>query len=167
MGTGTTVPDERHHVTEGDDMVSATAVRTERRWDLPHAPSAVPAARLALVDLLQSLGVDETTVAEAELAASELLGNAVVHGRPGVGGTISLRVHVRDEVVEVAVTDGGPGDNQPVDVRPRRTSVVATRGRGLRIVRSLAHEWGVIVDPEAGDTTVWAAIGGPSRRRPG
>ncbi|MFC3689756.1 ATP-binding protein [Aquipuribacter hungaricus] len=150
---------------DGDDMVSATAVRTERRWDLPHVASAVPAAREELVDLLTSLGVDDGTVGDAELAASELLGNAVMHGRPGPRGTISLRVRVRDEVVEVAVTDGGPADGQVVDVRPRRTSVVATRGRGLRIVRSLAHEWGVIVDPEAGDTTVWATIGGPSRRR--
>jgi anti-sigma regulatory factor (Ser/Thr protein kinase) len=146
-------------------MVSGTAVRTERRWDLAHAASAVPAARVELVALLESCGVAETTVAEAELAASELLGNAVVHGRPGPRGTISLRVRVRDEVVEVAVTDGGPADGGVADVRPRRTSVVATSGRGLRIVRSLAQEWGVIVDEEAGDTTVWAAIGG-ARRRP-
>lgn len=152
-------------MTEGDDMVAATAVRTERRWDLPHVASAVPGAREELVDLLRSVGVPDDTVGEAELSASELLGNAVMHGRPGTRGTISLRVRVRDDVVEVAVTDGGPADGQAVDVRPRRTSVVATRGRGLRIVRSLAHEWGVIVDPEAGDTTVWAAIGGPSRRR--
>lgn len=152
-------------MTEGEDMVSATAVRTERRWDLPHMAAAVPAAREELVDLLTSLGVSETTVVEAELAASELLGNAVRHGRPGPHGTITLRVRVREAVVEVAVTDGGPADGQVVDVRPRRTSVVATRGRGLRIVRSLAHEWGVIVDHEAGDTTVWATIGGPSRRR--
>lgn len=149
----------------GNDMVSATAVRSERRWDLPHAASAVPAARVGLVDLLHSLGVSEEVVAEAELAASEILGNAVVHGRPGARGTISLRVRVREDDVELAVTDGGPADGQVVDIRPRRTSVVATRGRGLRIVRSLAHEWGVIVDLEAGDTTVWATIGGPSRRR--
>jgi len=150
---------------EGEDMVSGTAVRTERRWDLPHAASAVPGARGAMAGMLDSLGVPSATVCEAELAASELLGNAVMHGRPDSRGVISLRVRVRDEVVEVAVTDGGPADNQVVDIRPRRTSVVATRGRGLRIVRSLAHEWGVTVDDSDGDTTVWAAIGGPSRRR--
>jgi len=150
---------------DGDDRVAAAAPRTERRWDLPHAASSVPSAREELVDLLDSLGVRGTTVEEAELAASELLGNAVRHGRPGPHGTISLRVRVSEEVVEVAVTDGGPADGQAVDVRPRRTSVVATRGRGLRIVRSLAHEWGVVVDPEAGHTTVWATIGGPSHRR--
>lgn len=150
---------------EGEDMVSGTAVRTERRWALPHAASAVPGAREELVELLESLGVPDGTVVEAELAASELLGNAIMHGRPDHDGVVQLRVRVRDHVVEVAVTDGGPADGQVVDIRPRRTSVVATRGRGLRIVRSLAHEWGVIVDEAGGDTTVWAAIGGPSRRR--
>lgn len=152
-------------MTEGDEMVSATTVRTERRWDLPHAAAAVPGAREQLVDLLTELGLPENTVVEAELAASELLGNAIMHGRPDSRGCIGLRIRVRDHVVEVAVTDGGPSDGQPVDIRPRRTSVVATRGRGLRIVRSLAHEWGVVVDDDGGDTTVWAAIGGPSRRR--
>ncbi len=150
---------------EGEDMVSGTAVRTEHRWDLPHAASAVPGAREEMTCLLDSLGVCPETVVEAELAVSELLGNAVMHGRPDSRGVISLRVRVRDQVVEVAVTDGGPADGQVVDIRPRRTSVAATRGRGLRIVRNLAHEWGVIVEDSGGDTTVWAAIGGPSRRR--
>ena len=40
---------------------------------------------------------------------------------------------------------------------------VGPGGRGLRIVRSLAHEWGVIEDPNG--RTVWASLGGPSRRR--
>lgn len=146
-------------------MVTGTSVRTERRWDLAHAASAVPAAREELVALLTELEVPETTIVEAELTASELLGNAVMHGRADHRGSIGLRVRVRDQVVEVSVTDGGPTDGHAADIRPRRTSVVATRGRGLRIVRSLAHEWGVVVDDETGDTTVWAAIGGPSRRR--
>lgn len=150
---------------EGEDMVSGTAVRTERRWDVLHAASAVSGARQEITGMLDALGVAPETIVEAELAASELLGNAVTHGRPDARGAISLRVQVRDEVVEVAVTDSGPADSQAVDIRPRRTSVVATRGRGLRIVRSLAHEWGVVVDDNGGDTTVWAAIGGPSRRR--
>ncbi|MFC5381134.1 ATP-binding protein [Aquipuribacter nitratireducens] len=146
-------------------MASVTAVRTEREWALPHAPAAVPRAREELVGLLTDSGVPEETVVEAELAASELLGNAIVHGRPTPSGSVLLRARVRDRAVEVAVTDGGPAAGGSPDIRPRNTSVVATRGRGLRIVRSLAHEWGVLVDAEEGCTTVWAALGGPSRRR--
>ena len=146
-------------------MVAGTVVRTERRWEFAHTAAAVPAAREQLVDFLTFLGVADPTVMEAELVASELMGNAVTHGRADSRGHISIQVRVRDHVVEVAVTDGGPADGQAPDVRPRRTSVVATRGRGLRIVRALAHEWGVLVEDGDGNTTVWAAIGGPSRRR--
>ena len=41
---------------------------------------------------------------------------------------------------------------------------LSTHGRGLRIVRHLAHEWGVVEDSD-GHRTVWACLGGPSRRR--
>ena len=46
---------------------------------------------------------------------------------------------------------------------PAPRQVWASSGRGLRIVRSLAHEWGVGDDKHG--VTVWATLGGPSRRR--
>src|SRR5450631_692164 len=62
-------------------------------------------------------------------------------------------------VVEVEVTDGGG----PTTPRPAPRSPLAAAGRGLRIVRSYAHEWGVHED--RGGRTVWVSLGGPSRRR--
>ncbi len=62
-------------------------------------------------------------------------------------------------VVEVEVSDGG-GPSVP---RPAPPALWATSGRGLRLVRSLAHEWGVTEDKSG--RTVWASLGGPSRRR--
>ena len=72
-----------------------------------------------------------------------------------------IRVHWKAKagVVEVEVSDGG-GVSTP---RPAPQSLWASSGRGLRIVRSLAHEWGVT--EERNGRTVWAALGGPSRRR--
>ncbi len=62
------------------------------------------------------------------------------------------------------MTDGG-STSRPV---PKRPPVLAESGRGLRIVRSLAHEWGVLeVGPHRPGSTVWASVGGPSRRRAG
>lgn len=122
-------------------------------------PSALAEARAVLTDDLQERGVETRTIEESEIVASELLSNAMRHARPLADGTIRLRWKVRLEVVEVEVTDGG-SESTP---RPAPRAVWASSGRGLRIVRALAHEWGVSEDK--GGTTVWAAMGGPSRRR--
>ena len=104
--------------------------------------------------------LDPVVVHEAAIIASELLGNSIRHAHPLDDDRIMLRWQVRGGVLDLEVTDGG----SPGDVRPQRPSVLATYGRGLRIVRALAHEWGVFDDND-GHRTVWACLGGPSRRR--
>jgi len=116
-------------------------------------------ARHVLVDALRALKVDATVVDEAEIVISELVGNAVRHARPLPDGTIRVSWTVRAGVVEVEVADGGG----PTTPRPAPCSVLSVSGRGLRIVRGLAHEWGVHED--RGGRTVWVSLGGPSRRR--
>ena len=74
-------------------------------------------------------------------------------------GAIRIHWKVKNNVVEVEVSDGGG----PTVPRPAPPTTWAPGGRGLRIVRSLAHEWGVIEEPNG--RTVWASLGGPSRRR--
>ena len=116
-------------------------------------------ARHVLVSSLRELDVDETVVDEAEIVISELVGNAVRHARPLPDGKIKVSWTVRAGVVEVEVADGGG----PTIPRPAPRSLMSDKGRGLRIVRGLAHEWGVHED--RGGRTVWVALGGPSRRR--
>ena len=103
--------------------------------------------------------LSEELVDEAEIVASELLTNAVRHARPLSDGTIRVRWKIRGDVVEIEVTDGG-GESVP---RPAPRTVWLSSGRGLRIVRSIAHEWGVTEDRTG--NVVWATLGGPSRRR--
>lgn len=126
---------------------------------VPWKPSSGRAARRALVSSLRDLEVDSTVVGEAEIVISELVGNAVRHAKPLPDGSIRVAWTVRHGVVEVEVTDGGG----PTIPRPAPRCLMATSGRGLRIVRGLAHEWGVLED-RAG-RTVWVSLGGPSRRR--
>ena len=83
----------------------------------------------------------------------------VRHARPLSDGTIRVRWKIRGDVVEIEVTDGG-GESLP---RPAPRTVWLSSGRGLRIVRSIAHEWGVTEDRTG--NVVWATLGGPSRRR--
>lgn len=134
-----------------------TRTRTLR---VAHAAASVPCTRHTLVEDLRRRDVPADVVEEAELVVSELLGNAVRHAAALPDGTVRVHWQVKGRVVEVDVTDGG-GGTQP---KPLQSSVYSVSGRGLRVVRSLAHEWGVI-DEDRG-RTVWVCLGGPSRRRP-
>lgn len=144
-------------------LVDAPVRGRARAVRVQHGPAAVPVARRTFVDdVSRRLDGDaaDDIVSEAEVVVSELLGNAVRHARALDDGVVLMRWQVRGEVVDVEVTDGGG----PATVTPARPSPFAASGRGLRIVRSLAHEWGVDED-DTGRRTVWAALGGPSRRR--
>ena len=137
----------------------------ERALWVSHGPAAVPAARRMFVaDVANRLAVHdeqgEDVVSEAAVVVSELLGNAVRHAPALPDGRLLMRWEVQGSVVDVEVTDGGGR----TPVRPAPASTSATDGRGLCLVGSLAHEWGVLTDQD-GCRTVWAAVGGPSRRR--
>lgn len=126
---------------------------------VPADAAAVAGVRHQIVADLQERHVGAQLIGEAEIVASELLTNAVRHARPLSDGTIRVRWKVRGDVVEVEVTDGG-GSTVP---QPAARTVWLSSGRGLRIVRSIAHEWGVTEDRTG--NVVWATLGGPSRRR--
>lgn len=134
-------------------------VEGHRSLRLPHAPVAVRQARQALLSDLTERGVERVIAEEAEAVVAEFVANAVLHARPLPDGCVRVRWKVKNGVVEVEVRDGG-GSTVP---KPVRRSPWAARGRGLRIVRSMAHEWGV--QEASNGNTVWAALGGPSRRR--
>ena len=125
---------------------------------VPSTMSSAVDVRRALVSELRALGVDAIVVDEAEIVISELVANAVRHAKPLPDGTIRVKWTVRPGVVEIEVTDGGG----PTTPHPAPHSVWSAGGRGLRIVGSLAHEWGVREDRSG--STVWASMGGPSRR---
>lgn len=138
---------------------SASPIEGTKSVRVPHAPVSVRQARRIVSADLTARGVDRVVVEEAEAVVSEFVGNAVFHARPLADGCVRVRWKVKSGAVEVEVRDGG-SDTVP---KPVRHSLWAVRGRGLRIVRSMAHEWGV--QDERNGRTVWAALGGPSRRR--
>lgn len=118
-----------------------------------------PQIRRTLVEDLTALAVAPGVIDEAEIVVAELVSNALRHARPMSDGTLRVRWKTKAGIVEVEVSDGG-GPSTP---RPAPPALWSSSGRGLRIVRSLAHEWGVT--EERHGRTVWASIGGPSRRR--
>ena len=81
-----------------------------------------------------------------ELAVSELVTNALVHGEGGIEVTVGLY----DDRVRLAVGDDGFG---PEPIRFREPSSTGDGGWGLRLVDGLSDSWGA--DRVPGRTLVW------------
>lgn len=118
----------------------------------PHAPSSVGVARRALGADLRAHGTPEGVIADAILVLSELLSNAIRHGRPLPGGQVEVSWTLRGGTLEIAVTDSG-GPTRPEPSLPPPSAV---GGRGLSIVERLSRRWGVRVAGEG--VTVWAQL---------
>lgn len=85
---------------------------------------------------------------EALLVVSELVTNAVMHGR----GPIELRLTRRAGGLRIAVSDADPSPVSAVD-----RGIEDPTGRGLRIVAAIAGRWGHQTGPDG--KTVWADVG--------
>ena len=113
--------------------------RRELHRQMVREPQAAAAARLDLEALVGELGRAEFEV--TALLMTELIANSVQHAGAEAGGLFALDVSVSDQLVRVAVTDGGPGFFHD------RTNVHPTDGHwGLQLVEELADRWGVDTD---------------------
>lgn len=83
-------------------------------------------------------GISPWVVATAQLLASELVANAIVHG----SGSPALALDLREDCIHVEVHDADPA---PDVVRPVNLGRSSPHGRGLAIVDALASSWGVRV----------------------
>jgi anti-sigma regulatory factor (Ser/Thr protein kinase) len=92
---------------------------------------------------------------DAELLVSELVSNAVRHGRPA----ITLRINMDPPLIGVSVHDEGAAmpheADEPVDP-------AADGGRGLLIVDRLSSDWGVTPDDPPPGKTVWFRLDVPA-----
>ncbi|MCC9311239.1 ATP-binding protein [Kitasatospora sp. RB6PN24] len=100
------------------------------------AATGPPPERAALRELLSRVKNGERFADRGELLLSELVTNAVVHGKPD-GTRILVKLAVRDDVLRVEVHDRIEGT--PL---PRQAAADAMSGRGLCLVDSLALRWG-------------------------
>ena len=126
-------------------MLTSTAVLGKAT--IPGREQSVPQAR-AFVDSILGPGHPRADV--ARLLVSELVTNAVQHTqsrRPG--GAVTLVIIDLAGGLRVEVIDEGSSRSVPVV----RDDVLATDGRGLFLVQSLADEWGYLREREG--TTVW------------
>jgi anti-sigma regulatory factor (Ser/Thr protein kinase) len=110
------------------------------------ADRAAPRAARHALDELNGR-IDPELKDDIRLLVSEVVTNSVIHAQPETPGQVVLDVWASDEVVRVAVTDGGPGF---VAADPPRSG--ERSGWGLMMVDQLADRWGVELEDR---TEVW------------
>ncbi len=125
-------------------MIPVIEVRTMLT---PH-PTSVGAARRFVRDVLMSRQVDGRVVDTVELLTSEVVTNAIIHGRSGP----QLAVEIGESVVRVAVGDLSPALPVRKFSRPDDVS-----GRGVVIIEELASAWGVEREGN-GSKRVWFEV---------
>ena len=114
----------------------------QRSWvtkRMPAVPASAAAVRRLLARHLETSPLDADTVADTQLVITELVANAVLHGKPYPDGKIEVGWSVDSDCVHLAVSDAGG----PSAVNPRAASVEALNGRGLAIVGALTRTWSV------------------------
>ncbi|MDQ8706953.1 ATP-binding protein [Streptomyces sp. LHD-70] len=96
------------------------------------APLRVGDMRCATKGFLSRSGVPTAAASDVELAVSELVTNAVVHGE----GDVRLRITLTESEVQVSVRDENPARAVLKDPGADLES-----GRGLRLIDELADAW--------------------------
>jgi anti-sigma regulatory factor (Ser/Thr protein kinase) len=121
------------------------------RIQLAHDVGAPRAARRFLAEVLPTWGVAPEAVERSQLLVSELVSNAIMHGRAPVTLIVSETDPV-EGVYRVEVCNDGEG------VPSMRSALRDDlSGRGLRLVDQLALEWGS--NSSHGQTRVWFDVG--------
>jgi anti-sigma regulatory factor (Ser/Thr protein kinase) len=119
---------------------------------LPFTASSVGVARRNMVSGLIEAGVRGPAITDAALVVSELLANALQHGKPLPGEAVRTAWDVDGGCLRLAVSDGG-GSTRPELGEPTPATI---GGRGLRIVAGLSRRWGTSSGHDG--TTVWAEV---------
>jgi len=113
-------------------------------FTLGSGPSGVHDARRWAVE--SCLEIDRPDLSEcAELAVSELIGNAILHGEP----PIRMRMRGTPDHPRIEVSDGSrqpPLMPEPFTRHPIDDDPLITFGRGLDIVARCATAWGADID---------------------
>ena len=117
--------------------------------DLTSDPRSIREACGFLASIAREIDLPSETVSIAELALSEIVTNAVVHGEP----PIHVRVDATRSSLEVSVSDGSPAQPQADETR-----LDATGGRGLAIVAAVVGDWGCEPDPHGRGKRIWFSV---------
>lgn len=127
-------------------------------WTWEPEARYVREARKEAEATLVSWGVGGQDLEDVILVLSELVSNALVHGKGAITVTLTLDRH--RNTLTGGVTDGGPDwPREPMSENgtggEAREDPFAENGRGLFLVGLLSNGWGVARESDGTQKTVW------------
>jgi serine/threonine-protein kinase RsbW len=119
--------------------VTSRGDRNAMRVELDTSMSAVETGRLAVLDYLAPLVLDERVINRIEVVFEELVGNLVRHGAVD---SITVDILARPQDIELVVEDGGPEFNPLELTTPARFTTLEEAelgGLGIPLIRRLSR----------------------------
>ncbi|MET9659502.1 ATP-binding protein [Streptomyces sp. NPDC006510] len=137
----------------GESPTAMSVTGAEARHRFPRHRRSAGRARAALRQQLIEWKIDDEPAETAVLLLSELVTNAVEHGRVSPGREIGTRFALYDSTLRVEVADAN--DDLP---KPRPAGIDDEDGRGLALVIALADRWGTCPRRNGIGKAVWAEL---------
>ena len=122
-----------------DDTVTSFGDRLPARLGLPATMASVETGRLAILDYLAPLAIEDRVINRIEVIFEELVGNLVRHGAVD---SITIGVLARPDEIELVFEDGGPEFNLLELTTPARFTTLEEAeigGLGIPLVRRLSR----------------------------
>jgi anti-sigma regulatory factor (Ser/Thr protein kinase) len=116
--------------------------------DLPHDVSSTALARARTGAILRDAHQPQSVRDDANIVVTELVTNAVLHGRAPIRLTVVI-----DQALRLEVFDG---DGRPELVVLQPMDHARVGGRGLLLVDNIADAWGATTHPDG--KTIWADL---------
>ncbi|MFD9690845.1 ATP-binding protein [Kitasatospora sp. NPDC059146] len=117
------------------NYIDTATIPKPRTWDVEPNPAAIRPARqlIRFIAVSWRVPLTDNALRDVELCADELLANAIEY----VQERCRVTVQWTGSRLRVEVADSSP--NPPVS---KTADDMATGGRGLLLVKALAHSWG-------------------------
>ena len=119
---------------------------------IPNSQAHLAEADEFLESNLNTTGLDESTVADIAISATELINNAILHGNKGDSTkSVKIRLNVDNEKIEVEIIDQGTGfDLKSIPDPLADENLMKEVGRGIFIARSLVDSLVFDTEPSWG-----------------
>lgn len=127
---------------------------TSESLPLPHDRAAPGLARRHLTAAADDAGWDADLLDRALLLTSELVTNAVVHGR----APVELTIRDHSSTIRIAVSDG---ESKLPTVDGSRPDPAVQNGRGIYLVDRIADRWGTTTSEPGPGKSVWFELRHP------